>query len=66
MKIQTWIALAVTYILGVAVLVLVSHILNRMLQATLMDEYITTGIGIVAATVGMVIGIIYYYAKRTK
>lgn len=66
MKIRAWIALAITYVLGVSMVVLVSHILNRMLQMSLMDEYITTGLGIFAATVGMVIGIIVFLAKRKK
>ena len=69
MKIRLWIAFgiaAIAFALVIFFVVLVSHVLNRMLQMSLMDEYITTGISIFAVTLGIVLGIRYYYAKRKR
>jgi hypothetical protein len=69
MKIRVWIAFAIAAIafaLVISLVLLVSHILGRMLQMSLMDEYITTGISIFLVTLGMVLGIIYFYPKRRR
>ena len=69
MKIRVWSAFAIAAIafaFVISLVVLVSHILNRMLQMSLMDEYITTGISVFAVTLGIVLGIKYRFAKRKK
>ena len=69
MRIRVWIAFAITAIafaLVISLVALVSHILNRLLQMSLMDEYITTGISIFAVTFGIVLAIINYRAKRKR
>ncbi len=69
MKIRLWIAFgiaAIVFALVISLVVLVSHILGRMLQMSLTDEFISTGISIFAVTLGIVLGIKYYYAKRKR
>lgn len=66
MKVRVWVAFAIAYVLGISMVVLVSHILNRLLQMPLINEYITTGISIFAATLGIVLAILYYYAKQKR
>ena len=69
MKNRLWLAFAIAAIafaLVISLVVLESHILNRLLQMSQMDEYITTGITIFLVTLGMVLGIMYSYAKRKR
>ena len=69
MKSRVWIAFAIAAIaftLVISLVVLVSHILNRMLQAPLIDEYITTGISVFLVTLGIVLGLLYYFYTKQK
>lgn len=67
MKIRIWVALAVTYVLLVSMVMLLSYFLGHvLLQMPLMDIYIIIGLEILAGTLGMVIAIIIYYSKRKK
>jgi small neutral amino acid transporter SnatA (MarC family) len=69
MKIRVWIAFAVAAIafaFAICMVLLESRIFSRLLQMSLTDEYIATGISLFVVTLGMVIGFKYYYAKRKK
>ena len=69
MKIRVWIAFAISAIaftLVISLVVLVSHILNRLLQMSLTDEFITTGISVFAVALGIVLGILYYFYAKQK
>jgi hypothetical protein len=67
MKIWTWIAVAITYVLLVSLVMLVSYILGHIwLRMPLMDVYILTGSLMFATTVGMVVAIMIFLAKRKK
>lgn len=69
MKIRLWIAYAIAiivYALVISLVVLIPPTMDRSLQLSPMGEYITTGIAIFLVTLGMVLGIKYYYAKRKK
>jgi hypothetical protein len=69
MKIRLWIAYAIgiiAYALVISLIVLVPRAINRSSQLSPTDEYIITGMTIFLVTLGMVLGIKYYYAKRKK
>lgn len=69
MKIRVWIAFAVAamaFALVICMVLLESRVFSRLLQMSLTDEYIATGISLFVVTLGMVIGFKYYYAKRKK
>ncbi len=69
MKLRVWIAFAIAAIaftLVISLVVLVSHVLGCMLQMSLTDELIGTGISIFAVTLGVVLGILHYLVKQKR
>jgi len=69
MKIRPWIAYAIAiivYALVISLVVLIPPIMDRSVQLSPMGEFISTGISIFAVTLGIAIGIKYYYAKGKK
>lgn len=67
MKIWLWVVLAVTYILLMSMIALLSYIVGHiLLQMPLMDVYIITGLSILAGTVGMIIVVIITLARLKK
>ena len=69
MKIRLWIAYAIAiivYALVISLVVLIPPIMDRSVQLSPMGEFISTGISIFAVTLGIAIGIKYYYAKGKK
>jgi uncharacterized membrane protein HdeD (DUF308 family) len=69
MKIRVWIAFAVAAIaftVVISLVVLASHALNRILQMSLKDEYITTGISVFTVTLGIVLGLLFYFYTKQK
>ena len=69
MKIRPWIAYAIAiivYALVISLVVLIPPIMDRSVQLSPMGEFISTGISIFAVTLGIAIGIKFYYAKRKK
>ena len=69
MKIRRWIAVAIVAIAVALLLSMVeleSHILSRLLQMSLMDEYILTGISVFLVMLGIVLGILYFAKQNRK
>ena len=67
MKSRLWAKLAVTYLLLMLFIALGSYIFGHiLLQMPLMDVYITTGLSILAGTVGMIIVVIIAVARIKK
>lgn len=67
MKIRTWVAVVITYILLVSLEVLASYFLGHiLLQMPLMDVYIITGFLVLAVTLGTVIAIVYLTRRKKQ
>ena len=66
MKIQTWIVLAIAYILLICIAVRASHFYDHILPVSPLISSISIGIAIGAVTLGIAIAIIMFYTERKK
>lgn len=67
MRIRLWVMLAITYILLMSIVALLSYVVGHiLLQMPLMDVYIIIGLSIFAGTVGMLIVVIITLARLKK
>ncbi len=67
MKSRLWVKLAITYVLLISIVALLSYVVGHiLLQMPLKDVYIITGLSIFAGTVGMIIVVIITLARLKK
>lgn len=67
MKSRLWVMLAITYILLMSIIGLLSYVIGHiLLQMSMIDVYIIAGLSVLAGTVGMIIATIITLSRLKK